>query len=180
MDNRVLKAIRERRSVVRFLPSELDKEMLKQILEAGRWAPSWANTQPWNFIVVTDEEVKRKIGEIGSRKTVFSSPVWMKGATAVIVVAVDPELDPYHFAEDGAIAAQNIALAAHSLGYASYYLGIYYAGKEKKTAEEEVKKLLQIPQKMRVIAILPVGVAERVPKSTRKELGVFVHYNKFR
>lgn len=180
MANEVLKAIRERRSVVTFVPAELEKEAVGKILDAGRWAPSWINSQPWRFIVVTDKELKRKIGEIGSRKTAFSRPAWMEDAAAVFVVAVDPEKDPYHYVEDGAIAAQNMALAAHSLGYASYYLGIYHSEKEKKTAETEVKKLLGVPEGMRIIVILPIGVPERVPETSRKDLDTLVTYNSYK
>ena len=181
MDNPVLKAIRERRSISAFFPSELEKETLWQMLDAGRWAPSWINSQPWRFIVVTDSELKRKIGAIGNRKTVFSKPSWMDDAAVVIVVTVDPEKDPNHYVEDGAIAAQNIALAAHSLGYASFYLGIYETKNETdgKTAEDEVKALLQIPEKIRIIAILPIGVPERIKKSSRQDLTDVVYYEKF-
>jgi len=179
MDNAVLKTIRERRSVFKFLPSELEKETLEQILEAGRWAPSWTNSQPWSFIVVKDKELKRKIGEIGSRKTFFSKANWMADAATIIVVSVDPNLDPYHYIEDGAIAAHNMALAAHSLGYETYYLGIYDSEKSRGTAEEEVKKLLQIPDRLRVIALLPIGIPETLPNSTRKELGTLVYSDKY-
>ncbi|UCE96718.1 MAG: nitroreductase family protein, partial [Candidatus Bathyarchaeota archaeon] len=170
MDTPVLKTIRERRSVRSFLPSELDKEILEKILEAGRWAPSWINSQPWSFVVVTDRTLKRKMGEIGNRKTYFSKADWMDDAAVIIVIAVDPERDPNHYVEDGAIAAQNMALAAHSLGYESYYLVIFENEKEEKTAEEEIKSLLQIPERMRVIAILPIGVPERIKESSRKDL----------
>lgn len=93
MDNPVLKAIRERRNIFAFFPSELEKETLWQMLDAGRWAPSWINSQPWRFIVVTDSELKRKIGAIGNRKTFFSKPSWMEDAAVVIVVTVDPKKD---------------------------------------------------------------------------------------
>ena len=53
MDNPVLTAIRERRSTVRFKPAEVDDDKIQMILDAGRWAPSFANIQPWEFIVVT-------------------------------------------------------------------------------------------------------------------------------
>lgn len=179
MDNQVLKTIQERRSVVKFLPSKLDKETLEQILNAGRWAPSWINSQPWSFIVVTKKDLKRKIGEIGNQKTFFSKADWMEDAAAVIVVVVDPVQDSFHYIADGAIAAQNMALAAHSLGYASYYLGMAESNNENLTAEEEVKNLLQIPERMRVIVVLPIGISERVPVSSRKDLDKLVSYNKY-
>ena len=179
MDNQVLKTIQERRSVVKFLPSTLDKETLEQILNAGRWAPSWINSQPWSFIVVTTKDLKRKIGEIGNQKTFFSKADWMEDAAVVIVVAVDPDQDSFHYVEDGAIAAQNMALAAHSLGYASYYLGIFESITGNLTAEEEIKNLLEIPERLRVIAVLPIGISERVPESSRKDLETLVYYNKY-
>jgi nitroreductase len=179
MSNEVVNAILERRSVNAFLPSELDKNVLEQILNAGRWAPSWTNSQPWSFVVITNKELKRKIGAIGSRKTFYSKAPWMEDAAVIIVVVVDPDKDPFHYVEDGAIAAQNMALAAHSLGYASYYLGIFELEKKEETAEAEVKKLLQIPSKMRVVAVLPIGISEKVPQSSRKDLIVFTHYNRY-
>lgn len=179
MNNPVIKAIRERRSVRYFLPSELDEETLEQILDAGRWAPSWINSQPWSFIVVTNTEFKRKIGRIGNRKTSFSKADWMDDAAAVIVVTVDPGQDPKHYVEDGAIAAQNIALAAHSLGYETYYLGIYENKERNRSAEREVKELLQIPEEIRVVAVLPIGIPERRQQSSRKDLNTIVFYDKY-
>ncbi|NIO36453.1 hypothetical protein GTO27_01985 [Candidatus Bathyarchaeota archaeon] len=179
MNNPVIKAIQERRSVRYFLPSELDEETLEQILDAGRWAPSWINSQPWTFIVVMDKQSKRKIGRIGNRKTSFSKADWMDDAAAVIVVTVDPSQDPKHYVEDGAIAAQNMALAAHSLGYETYYLGIYESKEGSRSAEKEVKKLLQVPEEMRVIAVLPIGIPERELQSSRKDLNTIVFYDKY-
>jgi len=177
MSNETLRTIMERRSITRFLPSEPDDGVLDQILEAGRWAPSWINVQPWSFIVVTDKDLKHRIGEISSRKTAFAKGKWMEDAAAILVVIVNPDLDPYHYVEDAAIAAQNMALAAFSLGYGSYYLGIYESKKETDTAEDEIKKLLQIPEKMRVIVILPIGIPETTKESSRTELRKIVHFN---
>jgi nitroreductase len=172
---------RERRSIHRFLPGEIDQKSLEQILEAGRWAPSWINSQPWNFIIITDNELKRRVGEIGGEKTIFSKADWMADAAAIIVVAVDPEIDANHYVEDGAIATQNMALAAHSLGYGSYYLGVFDQKNKKGTAEDRLRKILNLPKKMRVISILPLGIPERdvETKSTRKELKEIVRYNSY-
>ena len=179
VDHGVLKAIRERRSVRYFLPAELDKEALDQILDAGRWAPSWINSQPWAFIVVEEPELKQAIGRIDNRKTAFSKADWMDDAAVAIVIVVDPTEHSNHFVEDGAIAAQNMALIAHGLGYASFYLGLSERKAGDTSAEEEVKQLLQVPERMRVIAILPIGIPERVPESSRKELQTLIHHNMY-
>ena len=67
MSNLVLETIRERRSSFRFEPTLINDEQLKLVLEAGRWAPSWANTQPWRFIVIKDKETKEN-SAAGSRQ----------------------------------------------------------------------------------------------------------------
>ena len=54
----------QRRSIRRYKPMDVPDELLEKIMEAGRWAPSGDNNQPWRFIVVRDAEVKRKMGEI--------------------------------------------------------------------------------------------------------------------
>lgn len=173
---------RDRRSIHRFLPSEIEEKILEQILEAGRWAPSWINSQPWSFIVVTDKELKHRVGEIGSGKTIFSKADWMVDAVAIVVVTVDPEIDANHYVEDGAIATQNMALAAHTFGYGSYYLGVFDNKNKKGTVEEKLKTLLNIPKKMRVISILPLGIPEKKKEaeSSRKKLEEIVHYNSYK
>ena len=104
MINPVLETIRDRRSSVGFESTQIDEEKVNAILEAGRWAPSWTNTQPWRFIVVRDEGKKEKLSSAVS--TVFSLAI--KDAPVVIAVCVNPKKDPFHFAEDGTTATQNL------------------------------------------------------------------------
>lgn len=177
MSNQVLQAIHERRSTVRFKSAEADMDKIQQILDAGRWAPSYLNRQPWDFIVVTDSEVKRQLGGIGVRVTLFSQGV--QQASAVIVIVVDPKKDPEHYIEDGAVATQNMALAAYSLGLASYWLGIFDSKGEKHSPEESAKEILKIPKEFRVIALLPMGVPAYEEHSDRRRLNDFVHWNQY-
>jgi len=167
VDNEVLKAIRERRSVYRFKPGPVEDEKIQAILEAGRWAPSWTNTQPWEFIVVKDDPAKQGICDI-------TKDIWgnggIEGASVIIVTCVNPTKDPLHFIEDGAVATQNMALAAHSLGLASYWVGIFNLRNAKGSAEERVRDVLRIPWGIRVVAFLPVGIPAYHPKGERKRL----------
>lgn len=177
MENEVLKAIKERRSIIRFKPEPVTEEKIQAILEAGRWAPSFANTQPWEFIVVKDSAVKQKLSDIAKNVTISHEGI--EGASAVIVTCVDPEKDPHHFIEDGAVATQNMALAAQSLGLASYWTGIYSLQNIKGSAEEKVKKALNIPQKYRVISFLPIGLPAYAKEKERKRLKELVHYDQY-
>ena len=154
----LLELMRTRRSMLRFTSAPVPEEVVERILEAGRWSPSYANAQPWKFVVVRDSERRRALGQLVERVVVFrpgrvalTSP-GLGEAPVVIVVAVDPARDPLHHRESGAAAAQNMALMAHALGYATFWAGV--AGRE---VEREIKRLLGLPRGMRVVAVLPVG-----------------------
>ena len=176
IENEVLKAIRERRSILIFRPEPLEDEKIEAVLDAGRWAPSFGNSQPWEFIVVKDQFRREKLSDLTARVSIIHKGI--RGAPVIIVVCVDPRKDSSHFIEDGAVATQNMALAAHSLGLASYWVGIFNPRDEKGSIEREVKKFLNIPNEYRVIAFLPIGIrAYDPPTQTRKSLREITHYD---
>ncbi|KXA95620.1 hypothetical protein AKJ65_01385 [candidate division MSBL1 archaeon SCGC-AAA259E19] len=170
MDEPVLEAIKNRRTVPKFKESPVEEEKVNKILEAGRWAPSWHNRQPWKFLVIEDEEIKEQISEVVPN--VFKSEI--VDAPLAIVVCVDPELEPYHYLEDGAVATQNMALAAQSLGLGSIWIGVFNLEGEKESREAMIKDILDVPSSWRVISVLPIGVPESVPTSERKEISEVV------
>jgi nitroreductase len=176
-ENEVIRVIRDRRSVYRFGLGQVTEEGILTILEAGRWAPSWANTQPWQFIVVRDATARQKMSDIIREVTIVHSG--MEEASVIIVISVDTEQDPFHYIEDGAVATQNMALAAHSLGYASYWNGIFDLQNTKGSAEDKVKKLLNIPENSRVIAALPIGVPAYKEEKTRRKLSEIIYLNQY-
>lgn len=166
--NEVLKTIRERRSIFKYKDEDVSNENIETILEAGRWAPSFANLQPWNFVVVKDKETKKKLYKIARRVTLFREGI--EEAPVVIAIAVDQEVDPNHFVEAGAVASQNMALAAHSLGLSSYWIGVFDIGSEKNSAEKDVVEALDLGDDARVISLLPVGKPDQERTGERKDL----------
>jgi nitroreductase len=173
--NPVLKAIRERRSSVNFKSTPVTDEDLDAILEAGRWAPSWTNTQPWRFIVVKDEQIKEKMSE--AVLTFFKMSI--KEAPVCIAVCVNPKVDPFHFVEDGTNATQNMALAAQSLGLSTSWIGVFSVGDEKNSSERKVKEVLKIPKNWRLISVLPVGSPKFKLNKKRKDLSELLDSNTF-
>jgi nitroreductase len=173
--NTVLKAIRERRTVTRFKPNEVGQDKIDAILEAARWAPSFVNSQPWSIIVVKEAEMKKKLKEL----SVTITGVGIEEAPVTFVVTVDPKKDPHHYVEDGAAATQNMALAAHSLGLASFWVGVFDVTGHRASSEERVKELLNIPAGHRVISMLPVGVASMTFTKERKPSSDFVYRDAF-
>ena len=166
--NEVLNAIISRRTIRRFKPDPIDEGKLQMILEAGRWAPSFSNLQPWKFIVIKDQNLKNKLDKT-SRESVLH--LGINEAPLVILVCVDRRIDPLHAIEAGAAATQNMALAGHSLGLGVGWIGVWGTG-----AEAAVKKLLQLPETTRVVSLLPVGYSAEFPSNNRKPLEEFVQF----
>jgi nitroreductase len=177
MRNEVLDAITQRRSIYQFKPEEVPAEIITSILEAGRWAPSYANTQLWEFITITDSKLKQKVVEVAKKSMIAHAGI--ERASAIIATCVDPEKDRYHFIEDGAVATQNMALAAHSLGLATYWVGILGPTNDRKSVEQRIKEVLNVPERIRVISLLPVGVPAYGIDRQRKRLEDICHVDKY-
>ncbi len=160
--NEVLKAIRDRRTVRRFKPDPIDEKRLQMVLEAGRWAPSFSNLQPWRFVVVRDLGLKIALDK-AARESVLH--LGINEAPVVILVCVDRRIDPLHAIEAGAAATQNMTLAAHSLGLGTGWIGIW--GTETETS---IQKLLKLPETVRVVSLVPIGIPDESPEGRRKPL----------
>jgi nitroreductase len=166
--NEVINAIKARRTIRKFKPDPIDDEKLQMILEAGRWAPSFSNLQPWKFVIIRDQNIKRELDK-AARETVL--PLGINEAPVVICVCVDRLIDPLHAIETGAAAAQNMALAGHSVG-----LGVGWIGVWGTEAEMAIRKLFQLRETTRVVALLPVGVPDEAPEGDRKPLEEFIQF----
>jgi nitroreductase len=160
--NEVLKAIKNRRTVRRFKPNPIDEEMLQIILDAGRWAPSFSNLQPWRFIVIKDQGLKSALDKAAKESVLH---LGITEAPVVILVCVDRRIDPLHAIEAGSAATQNMTLAAHSLGLGAGWIGIW--GTE---AETSIRKILNLPDTIRAVSLLPIGIPDESPESHRKSI----------
>jgi len=166
--NEVLNAIKNRRTIRRFKSTPIDEEKLLTILEAGRWAPSFSNLQPWRFIVIKDQGLKNAIDK-AARESVLH--LGINEAPVVILVCVDRRIDPLHAIETGAAAAQNMALVAYSLGLGAGWIGIW--GTE---AEASIQKIFKLPETVRAVSLLPVGVPDESPEGHRKPIEDFTQF----
>jgi len=166
--NEVLEAIKSRRTIRRFKPNPIDEEKLHMILEAGRWAPSFSNLQPWRFIVIKDQGLKDALDK-AARESVLH--LGINEAPVVILVCVDRRIDPLHAIETGAAATQNMTLAAHSLGLGAVWIGIW--GTE---AEAAIQKIFKLSETTRVVSLLPIGDPAESPQGDRKPLEEFIQF----
>jgi nitroreductase len=172
----VLEAIRTRRSFGLVKDEPVPDDTIEQILEAGTWAPSHYQTEPWRFFVMTGEgrkqlgdvllKISRNNGEADSKKLEkiqekpFRAPV-------IIAVAVEPSANPkaIDIEEYGAVFAciQNMLLAAHSLGLAAFWRT------GKPTYDPLMKQFFGVSQKGEVLGFLYFGYPLRSqPEGKRK------------
>lgn len=149
--NEVLTVIRRRRSVRIYKEEQLQEHELQTILEAGLWAPSGHNSQPWHLTVIQETDLIRHMSEISTKEMAKSPIEWVAhmgrngrsifyNAPTVIIVSGKQEefLDPL---VDCSAAVQNLLLAAESLDIGSCWIGLvrFFFSKE-----EELGKL-QLP-----------------------------------
>jgi len=160
-----LEAIRNRRSVRRYLSQPIPKEVIEQIVDCGRWAPTAMNLQPWKFVVIADESMRSKIANI----TDYGKFI----ADAPACIAVFCEETKFYL-EDGCAAVENILLGATALGVGSCWV----AG-DKKPYAEEVANLLGMPTNYKLIALISLGYSDQRPHARKKNLEGMLYWEKF-
>ncbi len=180
---KTLECIAQRRSVRKFADQEISNEQLKELMQAARYAPSWANTQCWEFIIVRDAAIKEKLAETmpegnPARKAALNAPVILvtcgKLGTSGFYkgTAATSKGDNWYLYDVG-LATQNISLAAHDMGLGSVILGLFDA--------DAAGKILNLPDSVKVVSMMPLGVPASAGKAapSRKPLCEFVFSNKY-
>lgn len=167
----VLEVIKKRQSVRSYQDKEIPEEILQQVLEAGRLAPSACNNQPWKFIVVRDKRLReRLVSACKNQKFVGEAPVVIVGcATAPNYLMGGSE---YSYPVDLALALDHMSLEAASLGLGTCWIGAFY--------QDRVKEILDIPDGVKVVALMTLGYPNRLgPKTERKPLSEIVCFDKY-
>lgn len=200
----VFDAIKKRRSIRNFKPDAIPDEVLDKLLEALRLAPSGVNRQPWKFIVVKDKETREKIADAcrfnpsratgqpfiaeapvvivacGSEKTAAAryrkkedGQMWVSDGAAVIE---EMKTGPVEYQStmllDLAIAMDHLALTAASEGLGTCWI--------EGMDEPEVKKILGIPDDVKLAIVMPVGYPVSWPEAKpRKPLEEIICHDKY-
>jgi len=131
--NEVLKVIKSRRSVRSFLSEQIGQAELDMIVEAGMYAPSGHNTQPWYFTVIQNRDVINNINKVAKEVMTGVDNEWIKNAgrnpdydityKAPTLIVISGKKDAVTSRIDCAAATQNMLLAAESLKIGSVWLG---------------------------------------------------------
>ena len=155
-----------RRSVRAYKPDAVPEELVQQVLETGRLAPSACNKQPWRFIVVRSETTRRALGAAYAREWFWKAPV-------VIAVCILPKeawvrsFDGKNYAMvDGALAMDHMQLAAAELGLGTCWIGAF----DPAAARE----ILNLPDGVELVGMTPLGFPDVEPNPrlrSRRPLG---------
>ena len=164
------KNIKDRRSIRAFTSQQVDDGTIDTILDAGRWAPSGLNNQPWRFAVITDKALKDELSGLTRYDTII------KSAYAVIAVFLDTAAGYDRTKDLQAIGAciENMLLAITGLGLGGVWLG------EILKSGAEVKRLTGAPDAYDFMAAIALGYPEGEPVRApgRKDLSELVFFRK--
>lgn len=162
----MLDLIKKRRSIRSYTDEPVSEADVKKLLEAAMAAPSANNRQPWEFIVVHDEELRRQLAETHPWSDMCAD------APVVFVVCAHGRSSS-HWVEDASAATENLLLAAAGLDLGAVWVGIY----PRDRRENHVREVLELPSELRVLCLVPVGhPAESKPPHTKYNESK-VHYD---
>lgn len=179
--NDCIEVIHGRRSIRRYLSKEIPNETMQTVLEAARWAPSWANNQCWELVLVKDQKLKQDMQGIVSDRNPSTNAI----VDAPVLIALCGKLKssgyykgttPTKFGDwfmfDLGIICQTLCLAAHAAGLDTVVVGLF--------DHDKAGKIINLPEEHEVVALIPIGYSDQQPSPPkRKEVDEFCHDNTF-
>jgi nitroreductase len=190
----LLDIIQHRRSVRVYKSGKITDEQLAMILEAARWAPSGANTQPWEIVVTRDRKKMKRIREIYDnewKQRKKEDPVNYKGlkkdyvgdVSVIMLVCGDARTKQVYlttrqpadreklFQASIANAVQQMMLAAASMNFGTVWVSV------REEVEPKLRELFQIPPELRLLWVVPIGHARSWPPAKpRRQVRAFTHF----
>jgi nitroreductase len=190
----LLEIIEHRRSARIYKRGKVSDAQLQTILEAARWAPSGANSQPWEFVVTRDRRKMKRVREIYGqewRRRKIEDPVHYKGikkdyvgdVSVLVLVCGDERTKQVYlttrqpadreklFQASIANAVQQMMLAAASMNLGTVWVSV------REEVEAELRALFSVPDELRLLWVVPIGHARSWPKAKRRRpVASFTHY----
>lgn len=153
-----LEFLKNRRTIRSFKEKKASDKEIEMILEAGRWAPSASNRQPWEFIVIKNEEKKQELAKLARYgKFIGDAPI-------VIAIIGKIKQNPRWYIQDTSLVSMNMMLMAWALGIGTCWIGTM--------DREKAKEILELGENDFVLTVLPMGyIKGEIPEPTyRKSL----------
>jgi len=177
----LMETIKNRRSIRKYEDRDIPEEMMSILFESVQWAPSWANTQCCELIIVKDPAKKAQLQECISPKNPATKA--MTNAPVVIAFCAKKNQSGYfngavstRFGDwlmfDLGLATQNLCLAAHDQGLATVIVGLF--------DHARAETILQLPDNYSLVTLVPVGFPAKNPSPPkRKSIDELIHYEVF-
>lgn len=162
-----ISAIKSRRSVRKYIDKPIPKEILKEIVDCGRLAPSGNNSQPWEFLVITGKADL----EFLARVTTYGK---FLGSAGACVITFCDQSNRHHL-EDGAAATENMILVSTDYGISTCWIAGY-----NRMYEDEIKQHFNVPSILKMISIISLGYSNSIPSMPHKRsIEEVLHWEKF-
>jgi nitroreductase len=157
--------LKTRRSVRVYRRESVPRTIIEDIVDCGRLAATAINIQPWEFVVVTDPGMLRRIATTTDYgKFIAHAPM------CVLVLCRDTK----YYLEDGSAATENILLAARAHG-----LGSCWVAGDKKPYAAEICQLVGAPQGYKLVSLIPIGYPAESPIKSKRPLSDVLHWEKY-
>lgn len=153
----LIDVIKNRRSVRKYQDRPIPDDIINDLLDCARLAPTAINIQPWLIGCVTDKTLLERLANLADHGR------FIKGSAACF--AVFCEKGQKYYLEDGCAATMNIITAAAARG-----IGTCWVAGDKKEYVEPVRRLLNVPEKYTLVALIPAGYPDEAPKKDKKML----------
>lgn len=182
MTNQVLETIKNRRSIRKFNDKNISQENLIQLIEAASYAPNGHNMQPWNFSIVQNQDLLNELNIAAKENFKISDNDFIKklgnndkfncfyGANTAIIISKDPNAITGQ--SDCILAAQNLMLAATSLGIGSCWIETGAMAFEGENGLK-YKNLVKIPENFEIVSILVLGYSDVTPKAPERRKDIY-------
>lgn len=164
IENEILTAIKTRRSIRKYTQDDIPAQAIETILEAGRWAPSGLNNQPWRFCVISDSAIRNTMATL----TAYGRIVKQCSACIAVFYHLPDGYDRDKDAMAIGACVQNMLLAAASLGLGAVWLG------EILKRKSEVNGLIGLDADCELMAVIALGYPDESPRSSRKKLSSLI------
>lgn len=174
----LMKLIKERRSIRKYKDQNVTDNMVQQVLEAIRWAPSWTNCQCWEVVVIRDPDIKKQLQETlppkgnPALKAIVQAPVLLALCAKTRASGFYAEHAVTKFGEwmmyDLGMATQNLCLAAHELGLGTVVVGMF--------DHDRAKTVIGVPDGYELLTFIPLGFPEKIGNAPkRRDIEAFTH-----
>jgi len=160
-----IQALKTRRSVRAYKPDPVPKEIVEDVIDCARLAPTGINEQPWEFVVVTDPALRKRIAATAAYgQFIAQAPV------CVVVLCRNTT----YYLEDGSAATENILVAARAHG-----LGSCWVAGDKKPYADTIREMVGAPSGYLLVSLIAIGYGTEVPSPSKRSLEQVLHWERY-